>query len=446
MSRLVDTRPAAAEPRPFRFPEVVEAAAEGVVLRAVHLPGRPRARLTVLADAGAAAELAGTEGAAGLVGDVLLRGANGLDAHGLAVAFERFGAQPSTSVGYDTGVASLEAPAGVLPDAANLLAEVVRRPTLDERAITETRDALVDEKRSSMTRAEAIVARGTRRAVWAPTSRYATSAIGTEDTIAGLSVDDVRTFHERRWAAGKLFVIVVGDLTGVDLDEAAKAFAGAASATPSKVDVAAADGGAVLLADRPGAAQSALLLSHPAFALGEPDEPDLDVALAASVGSFSGRLNQRLREELGYTYGARGGVARRRHGGSFSASMSVRTEVTADAVRETVEVLRRAVDDGLDADEVDQARDNVVRKYPVKFDSNGAIASAVAEVLVHDLPADHHDRYLERLQGVDVAAANAALRRLLDVDGLVIGVAGDAAEVADGLAELGRGDVERVTP
>lgn len=446
MTRLVTERPAAAAPRPFAFPAISSMEFPGVDLRAVHLAGRPRARLLVVADAGADAEGAGLEGVANLTADVMLRGADGRDAHALAIAFERVGAQPSTGVGYDTGQASLEAPAGVLAEAALLLAEVVRRPTLGARDVTETRDALVDEKHAALTRAEGVVARVARREVWAASSRYATSATGTETSLPALTPDDVRAFHAARWANNRLAVVVVGDLTGVDLDAIGQAFAASGEVAPSTVDLSSGPGGRIVLADRPEAAQSALLFQRVGEGVGAPDEAALEVALSASVASFSGRLNHRLREELGYTYGARGGVARRRHGGTFNASMSVRTEVTADAVRETIEVLRRTLEDGLRDDEVDQARDNVVRRYPVAFDANGSIASAVAGMWVHGLADGHHDRRLRELQDVTTDDANAALRRAIALDDLTIAVAGDASVVEADLATLGLGEVVRVTP
>lgn len=445
MTRLVTSRPQAADPRSFAFPAVVSTEHPGVDLRGVHLPGRARARLLVVADAGAVAEPAGQQGVAAVTSEVLLRGAAGLGAHELAIAFERVGAQPGAGVGYDTAQVSLDAPVGVLGEAARLLAEVVRRPTLAERDVVETRDAFIDEKHAAMTRAESVVARIARRAVWAPSSRYATSASGNEHTLPGLSAQHVRDFQAARWAAGRLAVIVVGDLAGVDLDAIGASFVGPGDAIDSTADLTTGVGGTIVLAERPDAAQSALLFASAGHGVGEPDEADLEVALSAAVGSFSGRLNQRLREELGYTYGARGGITRRRHGGTFAASLSVRTEVTADAVRECLEVIGGALDEGLRDDEVAQARDNLVRRYPVTFDANSTIAAAVAERWTHQLPDDHHDRRLEQLQDVTTASANAALRRNLRLDDLTVAVAGDAVLVEASLVALGRGAVVRAT-
>ena len=164
----------------------------------------------------------------------------------------------------------------------------------------------------------------------------------------------------------------------------------------------------------------------------------------ALVASFSSRLNLRLREELGYTYGASGGFVRLRDGGWARAGCSVRTEVTADAVRELVEVLRTTVADGLDDAEVAQARENLVRKFPVRYDGPGAVNGALVRRVHNNLPDDERDQRLAALRDVNTARATAALRDALGTDRLAITVAGAGDEVREDLAALSLGPVEDV--
>ncbi len=448
MTTLVTQRPTEGQLRPFTFPEVRSLDLDGVRLRAVHVPGRPKARLLVVADAGAATESPGLYGVANLVTDTITRGAAGMGERELAIAFERLGTAPGTAVGFDSGRASIEAPAGLLGEAARLLAEVVRRPALRSEDVEDMRVSLIEEDRSTLTSPEAIASRIVRREVWADGARYGEAATGTAESLEGIDVEQVRAHHTARWADQPLVVVVAGDLDQVgDLTPIAEAFRADTGEQKSQVLVATrADQRRIVLGDRPGAAQSVLLASRRGPARGEPDAAALDVALAAVSGSFNSRLNMRLREELGYTYGARGGVSRRRHGGVFSASMSVRTEVTVDAVREMLGVYDKALADGLDEAETAQARDNLVRRYPVAFDGNAALASAVAELLTHDLPDDFHEQRLVQLREVTPESATEALRGAIRTDDLVIGVVGDGAQVRDGLVGLDLGEVVERQP
>ncbi len=447
MTQLVTERPEPRAARDFSFPDVASADQPGVRVRAVHVPGRPKARLLVSADAGAAAEPIEAPGVANLLAESMTRGAAGLGERQLAIAFERLGTSPTTGVSFDQAQASLSVPVGFLPEAGALLAEVVRRPTLDPGDVEDTRQALIDDDRASMTQPGAVVSRVVRRVVWAPGCRYAEAATGTAESLAEVGTDQVAAFHADRWRDQALVLVIVGDLSTVDVDAVAKPFAAEVDLDRSIIaPLPGTTDRTVVLADRPGAAQSVLLLSRPGPALGEPDAAALDVALAAAFGAFGSRLNLRMREELGYTYGARGGVTRRRDGGVFTASMSVRTEVTADAVREAVGVIDRVLDEGLDDDEVGRARDNLARRYPVQFDDNRSIASAVSELLVNGLPDDFHDQRLAALRDVTADEANAALRRVVTTDDLVIGVAGDGDAVEKDLIDLDVGELVRRDP
>ena len=122
----------------------------------------------------------------------------------------------------------------------------------------------------------------------------------------------------------------------------------------------------------------------------------------------------------------------------------MRTEVTADAVRELVGVVRATLADGLEDHEVAQARDNLVRKFPVRYDGPGAVAGALVRRVHNGLDDDERDRRLAELRGVDTDQANAALREALGADRLAITVAGDADAVRDELAALDLGQVTDV--
>lgn len=156
-------------------------------------------------------------------------------------------------------------------------------------------------------------------------------------------------------------------------------------------------------------------------------------------------MNLRLREELGYTYGASGGFVQLRDGGWSRAACSVRTEVSADAVAELAGVLRAGVEEGLEDAEVTQARENLVRRFPVRYDGPSAVASALVNRVHNGLDDDERDRRLAELREVDTARATAALEAALPAGELAITVAGDASALRDELADLGLGPVTEVS-
>lgn len=447
MTTLVEQRPGALATPPWSFPGVRRVEADGVEVVAAHLPARPLVQVAVLLQTGAMHDPDGHEGLASLLGSAALRGAGGRDEHALAVAFERVGAVPEVNVRFERTELSLEVPGALLREGLGLLADVLRTPELAEGEVTRVRDSRIDRLEARRSDASFRVARAGSRTLWAPSTRWSVASSGSTDTLATISPDDVAALHCARWSAAPVTVVLAGDLDGVDLAAAVEPLTGATDVPPvgAVTPAPAAEGVRLHLVDVAGAVQSAIEVRTVGPAFGEGDEAGLEVAATALFGSFSSRLNLRLREDLGYTYGASGGFVRLRDGGWSRAACSVRNEVTADAVAEMVGVLRTGVADGLEDAEVEQARESLVRRYPVRYDGPGAVAGALVRRAHNGLDDDERDRRLAELRQVDTGRATAALRAALDTDHLAVTVAGAAGEVRDGLADLDLGDVTDVS-
>lgn len=446
MTTLVTERPAPGATPQWRFPAVERHTADGVEVVAAHLTARPLLNVTVLLEAGANSDPAGQDGIASLLGSAVLRGAGGRDEHALAVAFERVGAVPGVAVRFERTEISLEVPGALLGEAMALVADVLRNPALADDEILRVRDARVDRLRARVTDTGFRAGRAAARNLWTGDTRWSVGSAGNVESLASLEPSDVVSLHRRAWATAPVAVVIAGDLRGVDPVAACAPLTGG-TGTAADVEVTATpalDASRVHLVDVPGAVQSVLDVRTTGPRFGDGDEAGLDVAATALFGSFSSRLNLRLREELGYTYGASGGFVRLRDGGWVRAGCSVRTEVTADAVRELVEVLRTALADGLDDAEVAQARENLVQKFPVRYDGPAAVSGALVRRVHNDLPDDERDERLAELRKVDTARANAALRDCLTPEPLAVTVAGAADAVRDELAALDLGPVHDV--
>jgi hypothetical protein len=133
-------------------------------------------------------------------------------------------------------------------------------------------------------------------------------------------------------------------------------------------------------------------------------------------GLFNSRLNMKLREEKGYTYGAGAGYDMRRGAGPFAARAAVNTEVTVPAVMDMFGELTAMRDTPVKASELAAARDFLVGVFPLRFETAGAVVGALSGLAVHGLGVDELVSYRERIEAVDVDAVGAAARAHLDVD------------------------------
>ena len=444
---LVGERPTPGAPRSWHFPAFERHHIGGGQVIACDLPGKPLAVISLVADAGAVAEPSGREGVALLVARALSEGTTTRGAYDFAVAGERLGASWRADTDWDSLRAGFEVPAGELSAAAELLAEAVRSPAFDDATLARVRDERLDEVLVDLSQPGTRAAVAFGDAVFDAASRYSLPDGGDVDTLTAVTADDIRDFHRQRLAPSDAALIVVGDLTGVDVSMLGRTVFDSWRAEPAPDAHTVADvrdeKRRVVLVDRPGSVQSMLYVGHDGPPRATPDYVPMTTMSLALGGMFNSRLNYRLREDKGYTYGAHGGFDCRRNGGVFAARAAVQTEVTAPALTAMVTEIVRMHDDGLTADELERARSYRAGIFPVNFAGAGAVASGLGDLVVHQHPDDHFDRLRQAILDVTLDDVNAAARRRLHPDRLVCVVVGDAATIADELraADLGPVDI-----
>jgi zinc protease len=164
-------------------------------------------------------------------------------------------------------------------------------------------------------------------------------------------------------------------------------------------------------------------------------------------GQFVSRINLKLREEKGYTYGARSGFDWRRGLAPFSVQASVHTAATADAIRDTLQELgdirggRPATDD-----ELGLAKASLTRGYPRNFETAQQVARGVAQLALYDLPDTYFEEFVPRTNGVTAAEVTRVAAQYLDPAKVTTLVVGDHAAIDASLRTLDLGDPQLLPP
>jgi zinc protease len=158
-------------------------------------------------------------------------------------------------------------------------------------------------------------------------------------------------------------------------------------------------------------------------------------------GLFGSRINLNLREAHGYTYGASSFYDWRRGPGPFVVSTAVQSEVTAPALREILLEIDRIRGDRISEDELLLARDYLEGVFPIRYETTAAIASALATLVIYDLPADYFESYRKNIRAVSAEAVLLAARSHLHPDELQTIVVGDARLIRGAVSDLGIGDL-----
>ncbi len=441
-------RPAATAPRPYRFPDFERRRLDnGLGVWLVPLPDPELVSVQLVADAGAASEDEAHAGVAALTAQLLVTGTQQLDAAAFAETTERLGIEVSSESSWDSARAGFTALGDKLDAGLELLADMVRSPRLDEGEF----DRLKAERLNDILQARADPGRLADehflRAVFADGVPYGRLSAGSPETVEPLTVGDVRAHHAATVAPDVTNIVIAGAFEPAAALAAVEARFGdwTGNGRGHRSIAAAQRGGRrIVVVDRPGSVQSELRIGHLGIERANPRYFGALVMAALLGGVFSSRLNRRLREELGYTYGARCSFDPRRSSGPFMATAAVQTEVTVDAIRELLGQLEGIRAEPPSSTELAEVRDFLVGVFPLRFETTTGIAAALEPVAVYGLPDDYWHTYRGQIEAVDEETVHATAIDLVRPDEALIVLTGDAAAVRDELEQAGLGAVEVV--
>ncbi|MFF0161058.1 M16 family metallopeptidase [Streptomyces sp. NPDC005263] len=449
-------QPQAGEARPWAFPAPERGTLDnGLTVLRCHRPGQQVVAVEVLLDAPLDAEPAGLDGVATIMARAFSEGTDKHSAEEFAAELERCGATLDAHADHPGVRISLEVPASRLAKALVLLADALRAPAFADSEVERLVRNRLDEIPHELANPSRRAAKELSRELFPATSRMSRPRQGTEETVESIDSAAVRSFYEKHVRPATATVVVVGDLTGVELDALLGDTLGAwtgSSAQPRPVPpVTADDTGRVVIVDRPGAVQTQLLIGRVG-----PDRharvwPAQVLGTYCLGGTLTSRLDRVLREEKGYTYGVRafGQVLRSTPDGSGAAMLaisgSVDTPNTGPALDDLWTVLRTLAAEGLTDAERDVAVQNLVGVAPLKYETAAAVAGTLADQVEQHLPDDFQATLYQQLASTGTVEATAAAVNAFPIDRMVTVLVGDAAQIKEPVEALGIGAVSVVS-
>jgi zinc protease len=279
---------------------------------------------------------------------------------------------------------------------------------------------------------------------------YGHSPIGTELSLASMSVDDVRAFHELAIRPSVATLIAVGDCDHAGIHRLAlEAFGSwqgvAADGEPG--NPALPQPPRLSIVPRAAAPQSELRIGHVAAARNTPDYHALVTANMVLGGQFSSRINLNLREDKGFTYGARTAFEFRRRPGPFVLQVGVQTSATAQSIAESIAEISAMVSTRpITGEELRLAAASLTRGYARNFETADQIARAATQLALYDLPDTYFAEFVPRIEQLTTDEVTGAMARHLDAARLTTVVVGDYDVVGADLGRLGLGDPVVLSP
>lgn len=449
MTAEVAVPPPPTAPRPYHFPSFERRALSNrLTVWLVPLPDRELVNVHLVADAGAAAEDEPHAGVAALTAQLLVTGTRSLDAAEFADTTERLGIEMSSESSWDFARATFQALPRYLDEGLALMSDMVREPRLDPGEF----ERLKAERLADILQARADPGRLAEEQylhnLYDPAIPYHRLSAGTPESVASLTLADVQQHHATHYRPGRAHLIVAGAIDSDAVVEAAQKRLGDWEGIgPGHREISPRPRGArrLVLVDRPGSVQSELRVGLIGIRRLDPRFFRATVMSAVLGGVFWSRLNVRLREELGYTYGAHTSLDLRRAAGPFTARAAVQTEVTGAALTELLAQLDAIREAEVPEKELREVKDYLIGVFPLRFESTSGVAAAIEPLANYGLPDDYWQTYRDNLDAVSASDVHAAANDLIKPDELLCLVVGDASKVRAELEATGVGQMEVVS-
>ena len=161
-------------------------------------------------------------------------------------------------------------------------------------------------------------------------------------------------------------------------------------------------------------------------------------------GAFNSHINLNLREDKGWTYGARSGFNGGKKFGAYVASASVRRSATDSTVHEFMKEMKNYVATGITNDELDFTKKSLLGNDALKYETFGQKAGFLSRIVKYDLPKDYIDQQVAIIKGISKNDIDALTKKYIDPSKMVIVIVGDMEKEKKPLEKLGYGKVKEI--
>jgi len=423
----------------------------GLKIILAHRSAVPVVRMQLLVDAGYAADQNVKPGTANLAMSMLDEGTKTRNALDISTEMSEMGTSISSGASLDSSVVSLNTLKTKLEESFDLYSDIILNPTFPADELNRLREqqlaAIAQEKNSPFGAGLRLLPEllyGKGHAYSAPFS-----GSGTEQSVASMTADDLRKHHETWFTSDNSTLIVTGDIAMKDLAPLAEKYLGKmrSGEVPVKniTKIEPLEKSVIYILDRPGSEQSAILSASMLPKYGFDGELALQLMNEVLGAGFNSRVNMNLREDKGWSYGARTIIRGTQSERPFIAYAPVQTDKTAESMQEIYrEIKGITTDKPAVVEELARSLDKRTLTLPGRWETAAAVEADIATMVKYGLAENYWDQYVKDLRKIDLSQVNQSAKENLSPNSMLWVVVGDRQLIEEKVRATNLGEVRVV--
>lgn len=265
---------------------------------------------------------------------------------------------------------------------------------------------------------------------------------GTKESIDNITLDNLKSFYRENFSPAVTCINIAGNVSKEEVLEALKPLENEWKNTGVVMNEypvpVAPEKSQIYFVDVPGSRQSVIYIGYPALSRDNPDFVKADFINYRLGGAFTSFLNQILREEKGFTYGASSYFQEMKTKGLFVAASQVRSDATFESVSIFRDEMKKYRDGLSDAD-LQFTKDCMIRSNALRFETNGSLVGMLSTISTYGLPDDYIKREEAVIKNISSDEAKEIIDKYIIPDKMVYVVVGDASTQMKPLEKLGYG-------
>jgi len=416
--------------------------ANGMKIRGITQNELPMINYSIVIDGGHLLDELSKAGVSNLTAQVMNEGTKNKTPEELEDAIRLLGANITVSSGTENITIRVTTLERNFEKTIGLVEEMLFEPRWDEEQYNLAKSRVINNLKRNKADPNYLASNALRKLIYGENSILAVESAGTEETVAEITLDDLKSFYEKNFSPSIARFLAVGN---IDLTRVENALAGLNArwqpkevALPTVTMPESPVNSQIYFVDVPGAKQSVIMIGCPSLLRTNPEYNSAYVANYKLGGSFNGIFNLILREEKGFTYGARSNFNSAKNYGIYTASSMVRTNSTLESVtifKNEMEKYR----ENMPQEYVDFTKSALLKSNARNFETLGNLLGMLNTMTAYDLPEDYIEQDQAYIKELTAEKQINSAKKFIDPSRMYYVIAGDARTQLKELEKAGLG-------